>query len=441
MDRTDSALKYINEQREYWENRVNNGIEQNRKGDFKIKITDKHGNPLKGVKVSASLKNHEFRHGCNIFMLDELETNEKNLKYKANVAKLANIATVPFYWKDNEPREGAVRYDAGSEKIYRRPATDLCIDFCEKNGIEPKLHCLNYSQWTPDWVPDDVETTKKLLEKRYKQISERYSKKINDIEVINETLIESKRKIFNEPDLIEWSFKLAEKYFPNNTLMINEAADVYEHSLFGTRMPYYGKRMPYYMLIKDLIREGTRIDKIGLQYHFFFKKENESESAEFYYNPKNIYKILDDLADFNKPIQITEITIPAYSEFKEDEEVQAELIKTLFSIWFSHPAVTGAIYWNAVDGYAAYAPQGDMTSGENYYYGGLMRFDMTPKPAYNILYDLFHKVWTTKTELITDENGECEFRGFYGDYELISEKGNAQCSFYRKQKNSVEITV
>lgn len=441
MSRKETALKYINEQREYLEKRVSEGIEKNRKGDMKIKLTDKSGRALKGAKLSVELKNHEFRHGSNIFMLDELESDYKNQKYKEYVAKAVNIATIPFYWKDNEPRPDVVRYDADSEKIYRRPATDLCVDFCEKNSIEPKLHCLNYSQWTPDWVPDNVPETKVLLEKRYKQIADRYANKIPDIEVINETLIESKRKIFNEPDLIEWSFKLAEKYFPNNNLMINEANDIYEHSLFGTRMPYYGKRMPYYMLIKDLLREGTRIDKIGLQYHFFFPKENEAESAEFYFNPKNIYKILDDLEDFGKPIQITEITIPAYSQSGEDEAVQAELIKTMFSIWFSHPAVTGAIYWNMVDGYAAYAPQGDMTSGENYYYGGLIRFDLTPKPAYNMFYDLFHKVWTTNMELTTDENGECSFRGFYGDYEIKLGDRTYNFAFNKGKADKADIVI
>lgn len=439
MGRMETAFKYANEQRDYLESRVKEGIEKNRKGDMKIKLTDKKGNPIVGAKVSVKLKNHEFRHGSNIFMLDELETDEKNQLYKEQVGKAVNMATLPFYWKDQEPRQNETRYTTDSEKIYRRPAPDLCLEYCKKYNIEPKLHCLNYSQWTPDWVPDNVETTKKLLEKRYGEISERYANKINDIEVVNEMLLACKRKIFNEPDIIKWSFELAEKYFPNNNLMINEAGDVYEHMLFGTRMPYYGKRMPYYMLIKNLLNDSVRIDKIGLQYHFFFPKENEAESAEFYFNPKNIYKILDDLSEFGKPIQITEITIPAYSESSEDEETQAQLLRMMYSIWFSHPAVTGAIYWNMVDGYAAYAPQGDMTSGENYYYGGLLRFDLSQKPSYKVFYDLFHKEWNTEEDLITDENGECEFRGFYGDYEITVEGKKHNLSFYKKNDNKAEI--
>ena len=74
------------------------------------------------------------------FMLDELETEEKNKKYKKCFAELFNMATLPFYWRDLEPEKDKQRYDKDSPKIYRRPATDLCIEFCEEHGIEPREH-------------------------------------------------------------------------------------------------------------------------------------------------------------------------------------------------------------------------------------------------------------------------------------------------------------
>ena len=33
--------------------------------------------------------------------------------------------------------------------IYRRPASDLCIEFCEANGIEPWEHALAYATFFP----------------------------------------------------------------------------------------------------------------------------------------------------------------------------------------------------------------------------------------------------------------------------------------------------
>ena len=48
--------------------------------------------------------------------------------------------------------------------------------------------------------------------------------------------------------------------------------------------------------------------------------------------------------------------------------------------------------------------------------GGLCRFDMTPKPAFNVIKDLFGKEWRTNFE--RDVGGKFAFRGFKGTYEL-----------------------
>lgn len=119
--------------------------------------------------------------------------------------------------------------------------------------------------------------------------------------------------------------------------------------------------------------------------------------------------------------------IPAYSWEAEDEKIQAEIIGNLYKIWFSHPNVEQIIYWNMVDGYAHLqdpdpenikASQGDMTIGENYYHGELLRFDLSPKPAFYTIKNLFEKVWHTEEEIITNESGKATFRGFYGEYEI-----------------------
>lgn len=107
-----------------------------------------------------------------------------------------------------------------------------------------------------------------------------------------------------------------------------------------------------------------------------------------------------------------------YGVLSKDETVQAELIRYLYSIWFSHGSVEAIQYWNLVDGYAAFAPLGDMTAGENYYHGGLFRFDMTPKPAYHTIRDLFENQWHTSETCLSGCDGIAEFDGFYGEYEV-----------------------
>ena len=407
------VLDLFDEQEASWKQRVAEGIERYRKGDGRITVVDKEGKAVPNAKIKVKQKNHEFRFGANIFMLDELETEEKNEKYKKYFAETFNMATLPFYWDTLEPERGKPRYAKDSPKVYRRPAPDLCVEFCEQNGIEPREHALAYDHLFPNWLKDySVDEVKKELERRYAEISERYADKIRTIEVTNEMeWRQGVTSFYDEPNYIEWCFKLAEKYFPNNQLGINE----HQGLAWKDRCRFTDK---YYSYIEANMLKGARIDAIGMQFHLFNRRENEYENSREMLNPECLYKHMDLYATFGKPLQITEVTVPAYSPDAEDEAVQAEILEKLYSIWFSHPSVEQIIYWNLVDGYAFRAEPGDMTVGENYYYGGLIRFDMTPKPAYFKLRELLYERWHTEEELVTDENGNAEFRGFFGDYDV-----------------------
>ncbi len=398
---------------EWTESKVNSGIELYRKGLAEIKVTDSDGKPIKGAKVSVKQKSHDFKYGANMFMLDELETSEKNELYKKYLSELCNMATLPFYWDSTEPERGKTRYEKDSEKLYRRPPIDLCIEFCEKHGIEPREHALAYASFFPEWLrgASDFEI-KKELEKRFAQIAERYGSKIPTIEVTNEMFWDDiKNDFYFKEDYVEFCFKLAEKYFPGNELAINEFPCVSwdDPGRFTDR---------YYAYIKNAMQKGARIDAVGMQYHQFFLREEEYEKTRKSYSPVELYKHMDLYASLGKPLQVTEITIPAYSDSAEDEEIQAQLIEKLYPIWFSHPNMEQIIYWNLVDGYAAFAPMGDMTAGENYYRGGLLRFDMTPKPAYYTIKNLFEKKWHTEKDIVTAEDGSAVFNGFYGKYDV-----------------------
>ena len=416
------VLELFEQQKEYTDKRISEGIEKYRKGNAEIIVTDKNGKAVPDVKIKAVQKTHEFRFGANLFMLDELETDDKNEKYKKYFTDVFNMATLPFYWDTLEPQRNKPRYDKNSPKVYRRPPIDVCIEFCEKHGIEPREHALAYDHFFPKWLYDaSVDEIKGELERRYIEISERYADKIPTIEVTNEMdWAKGATAFYDEPDYVEWCFKTAEKYFPNNQLVINEITRLsWRDSCRATDK--------YYAYIEANMLKGARIDAIGMQYHLFNKRENEYEATRVTLNPENLYKHMDMYSNFGKPLQITEVTVPAFSWEKEDEEIQAEIIEKLYSIWFSHSNVEQIIYWNLVDGYAHLwdpdpekikASQGDMSIGENYYYGGLLRFDLSPKPAYYAIKNLIQNVWHTEEDVVTDENGICSFRGFYGEYEL-----------------------
>ncbi len=412
MSRRSEVMRNFEKYREYTAERIEAGIELNRKGYGGITVRDKDGNPVKGAQISLKQVSHEFKFGANIFMLKQFDSEVKNAEYeRLFVCAGFNMATLPFYWKDLETERGKPRFAADSENVYRRPAIDLCMEFCEQNSIEPREHALAYDAFYPDWVVDaEPSEAKRMLEARMQQISECYAAKIPTIEVTNEVTWNNGSRFHTEPDYVTWCLKTAEKYFPSNELVVNEWTGIW-----ADRLRDWSR---YHMIIEKAMRDGARIDAIGMQYHMFYSREDEAKETELFYDPTNLYYIMDSYANFNLPLQITEVTIPAYSNDAEDEELQADIIEQLYSIWFSYPNVEQIIYWNLIDGYAAYAPLGDMTAGENKFFGGLLRFDMSPKPSYFRLKELIEKRWHTEAELECDSDGAARFKGFYGEYDV-----------------------
>ncbi len=419
MESRIGALKPFEEQKEYMEERIATGVEQNRKGNATLLVTDVGGNPVEDVHITLKQTSHDFLHGGNLFMLEEFDSDQKNEMYRERFREVFNQATLPFYWKDLEPVRGKPRYAKDSEKIFRRPAPDLCLEYCEQHGITPKAHCLFYEPFMPEWSPTDAESTKAIVKEHFAELGARYGERIHGWEVINETLTRyygvAKNRLYDEPDLIEWCFEEAVKYFPKNELIINEAhPSIWE--FFG------GDRSTYSLLIERALAKGARIDTVGLQYHMFHALDRYVELSQIYYSPKRIYDVMDCYARFGKPLQITEVTLSAFSDSAEDEMMQSEILRNVYRMWFSHESVEAITYWNLIDGYAAFAKPGDMTKGENIYYGGLLRYDFSPKPAYFALKELFQKDYHTECDGKTDAKGNYSFRGFYGDYRVELEK-------------------
>ena len=428
MTRREQLLRHYEEQKDTTQSRVQDGIERYRKGTVCLRFADKDGQPLSSIRFKAVLERHAFLIGCNLFGLEQLDDETKNRIYRDKYREIFNTGVVPIYWVDLEPKEGTPRYAKDSPFIYRRPPIDLCLEFCEENGIRPKAHCLNYFHRSlyPDWCPEDVPSAQKKCEIRFRSLADRYRQRIPDWDVINETLgsyiMPNLPPIFHMPNSIEWSFELARKYFPENRLFLNDDPPTVWGDLRDDRRTYY-------LQIDRALSRGSQIDVIGLQSHMIYEK-GDPRLQDIMCNPSLTFGTMDLYAQFNKPMQISEVSFPAYSNEAEDEEIQAEWIRNQYSIWFCHPAVEAIIYWDLVDGNAPGAALGAMNQGWNTFYSGLLRYDMSEKPAYKVLKNLFTKEWHTEEYLCSDEHGCAELHGFFGTYRLEIETENERKTEY-----------
>lgn len=390
------------------------GIEKYRKGNFTLKFFP----DAKRVRLRQT--KHKFLFGCTAFMLNSFEVPEKEAQFKELFANLFNQAVVPFYWSDLEPEEGKLRFDRDSENIYRRPAPDIVLDFCKEYNIEPKGHCLAWCHFVPEWLEKySADDRKRILEHRFKEIAERYGDKIPSFDIVNESASNyrtGKRTLFDDWD--EYALTLGEKYFKNNIKILNETNEAiwrdYAHA--------EGKYMAFNMQLKDFVQKKYAIDEIGLQYHIFESPEC-FENNDTFLNAEYMLEVLDIFDAYNFPMHISEITIPSYAgRIPQNEEIQAEITEILYKTWFATRNMKSIVWWNLIDGYAAYAPLGS-EEGENKFAGGLVHFDMTKKPSYEALDRLINHEW--KTNISADiTNGEYSFRGFYGEYEVEVEGEN-----------------
>ncbi len=414
---------------------IERDIETHRKGLFAVRVLDGEGKPLAGIPVHVRLKCHEFKFGCALFLLDQFGDERRNSLYREKFAQIFNYGVLPLYWDTLEPEQGSPRFASTSENIYRRPALDLIRDYCHENRIRMKGHCLVYNSFNPKWMPRDFRSLKMAIEKRTREIAERYGDDIEDLDVINEMYTVYRNAhgefgcrdlpICDEPGHEKWCFDLAKRYFPYSRLFWNEGC----YETFGLSQ-YTGDKSRYYLFLKRWLSEGAPIEGIGMQFHAFDGSEAQERAI---YNPYRAMDVFRLYSEFRLPIHLSEVSIPSYSNEAEDEDVQAALVERMYRLWFSREYVESIVWWNLADGMAF--------GGENVFHAGLLRNDLSHKKAFDVLDRLIHHDWHTEETITTDETGRAYFRGFYGDYDVSAAAQQKECRFYKENTGYYHVTA
>jgi GH35 family endo-1,4-beta-xylanase len=223
---------------------------------------------------------------------------------------------------------------------------------------------------------------------------------------VNETL-DQRLAVRMPRGYLQRCYELAKRFFPAQArLFVNERS-------WRSWGDFHSDTSAYYLMIDGLLQRGLRVDGIGLQYHLFKLLHELDDALPTFLNPAHVLAVLDQYADYRRPIHISEITIPAGSEGDDGEQIQAELARGLYRLWFSHPAVEAIVWWNLADG--------KLWGDEGRFKGGLLREDLTAKPTYEALDEVINHEWKTQVQVTTGADGIARFRGFGGKYELRAE--------------------
>jgi len=407
-------------------------IAEHRMGDVTIRVVDGAGAPVAGAKVSVEQTRHAFLFGSNIFKwgLAEREarrgqgTPELQEAYRRRFAELLNFATLPYYWWSYERQQGEPEH-----KSRERTAR-----WCREQGIRPKGHPLAWNYKEPSWLPDDVETIHRLQLARIEDCVARFKGLIDTWDVVNEathfergTFVQRAPKLtrtWEQVGRVEFTrqcFQRARTANPDATLLIND----------------YRIDEAYERLIEGLVDDrGERLyDVIGIQSHMHGGT----------WKDRKIWEVCERFSRFGVPLHFTEMTVlsgePGWRDARpgqwpttpEREAWQAQEVARIYTMLFSHPAVEAITWWDFSDYHAwKNAP------------AGLLRADMTPKPAYEELMKLIKGKWWTRATLETGADGEASLRGFWGEYRVklnFQERFSATSDFLLKKSETGQEVV
>ena len=407
-------------------------IEQYRKGDAILKLAGTDGKPLRnGLSVKIEQKRHKFLFGCNIFKLGRCRTLEDNAAYEKCFAGLLNFATLPFYWWNYE-------------RLQDKPddeRTDEIVRWCKAHDITTKGHPLAWNYVDPPWLPKEPAEAMQLQLKRIGRCVQRFKNDIDIWDVVNEATHYDRDQIKKQAPILTEAiremgvgayvrdvFKAARQANPKATLLIND---------YRTDPDYAEK------VISELLDENNQpmYNVIGIQSHMHGGC----------WPVKKTWEVCERFAKFGKPLHFTETTLVSGTEgwelnkqredpnfhwvsTPEGEKRQAEQVTEFYRVLFSHPAVEAVTWWDLTDQNAwQQAP------------AGLIRADMTPKPAYNELERLVKGQWWTKTDTTTHAGGIARFRGFLGEYDVSTiidgKKLTGTCRLDKTVKEATEVQL
>lgn len=406
---------------------IDEGIERHRKSNLTIRVVDKAENPVDNATIELHQKTHSFDFGINALKLGQFENEEKNKQYEKLITDVFNTVTTTVCFAVYSKGDNDYDFDHGES---RRPAINKVKDFAQQNGLRLKGQPLLADSWNPEWANGtDKETLKKYYINWFNAFHNHFGKSFHILDVINEStaLWQSRHPdfAFNEDidSNVKWAFETAKEIFKNDAIL--EINDAY---------PYFDD---YINRVKTLF-DNELIDSAGIQYHFFSKEQMVNHVAGEYYNFEQTYSNMKKMSEIGVPMYISEITLPTnFDDFTQAEayEIQAEIVKRLYKMWFSIPTMRGIIYWNMDDG-RQYNDEGNTR-------GCLADENLNPKPSYYAIKKLILNEWMTNCSIKTNELGEVSIRGFKGDYEICvkAECGEVKKCIALNEDNTLTVVV
>jgi GH35 family endo-1,4-beta-xylanase len=363
-------------------------IEKYRKGELAVKVLDARGRPAADTEVRVRQKSHQFLFGAAAISLLRHTDPAREALYQQRFAELFNLGSVLTYWQNIQPEEGTTTLDLPDRQIER----------LRSMGIAVKGHPLILAGASPRWAPKDPDETKRLTEQHIRNLVSRYKGRV----AFWDTVCDLPGAPRANTGLGAWIKRDGAVEFSRGPLEWAKQSDPDTRTVYNE----YDLNDEWVRIAREITTAKLRLDVLGIQAHFVRRP----------FDLQTVWGPMERAAPIGLPIHYSELTVlsddPAadhstgWPTTPEGEARQAEQVEQLYTLIFSHPKATCIGWWNFVDGDWDRHP------------GGLLRADLTPKPAFERVKRLIHTTWKTNTTQRTDRRGETVIRGFGGRYEI-----------------------
>ena len=378
-------------------------IEEIRKGDLSVKVVNRNGEAIKNAQVTVDMKRHDFGFGTAIASRWWFRSGSDADTYLSKVENLVGdgrtFSTVVF--------ENALKWPAWENEWQTTPEQNVeIVDWLTSYDIRIRGHNLVWPRWRS--LPNDLEEHKDdpeyIRNRIYDHIFEvagydGIKGYIAEWDVINEMVhCRDLAEVFGTEDIYTDWFNWAHEADPNAILYVNE------YSIINGGGNDLQAQEEYNEIIERLIDQGAPLGGIGVQGHM---------GANFT-PPERVLEILDDFAQYNLPISITE-----YDAAGATDDIAADYMRDILIASFSHPAMQNFLMWGFWDG--------------AHWHGDAPLFnqDWSIKPSGETFIEWVFDAWWTHASGNTTRDGLFTAQAFYGDYTITAEFNgqHAQQSF------------
>ncbi|XP_057791605.1 endo-1,4-beta-xylanase 1-like isoform X2 [Salvia miltiorrhiza] len=342
-----------------------------RKRDVILKLTSSGSSPVAGAYVKVRQTQNNFPFGSCIGRFDSENEDIVNFFTKNfNWGVFEN--ELKWYW--TEPQKGNFNYKDA----------DTLLSLCTSHNMQLRGHCIFWESegavqsWIRGLSQNDMMSA---VQSRLQDLLTRYKGKFKHYDVNNEMLHNSFYQDHLGKDIRANMFKTANQLDPSATLFVNDYS--IEDGSDARSSP--DKYIQHILGLQD---QGAPVGGIGIQGHITSPIGAVVCSA------------LDKLGTLGLPIWFTEVDVSS-----NNEHVRADDLEVMLREAYAHPAVEGVMLWGfwelmmSRDNAHLVNAEGDLNEAGRRYLA-------------------LRQEWLTRAHGFVSDEGEFEYRGFHGEYEV-----------------------